>query len=118
MQFPFEDATSMKVLAQNDDVLYHVMPGDTVAILYTDGEGVTHTLESVQIDKTQRIDTVRVIEFTNAFGLASGLAAVVGAKHQPEPKKVGWLKLQEDPHLPAMLPNIEIDGLTTVKLHY
>ena len=105
--------SSYKVLATNDDVNFSVMPGDSVTLLYTDKEGVTHTLESVQIDKAQRITSAMVVEFTNMFGLKSGLAAVVGERYAPpEIPPGGFILTEADPHLPAMLPNKEIEGLT------
>jgi endonuclease YncB( thermonuclease family) len=70
----------MKILKENcyKDAPMYMRTGDTLSINYTNEEGKTTLLDSIDFQKSQKIDRVVIAEITNEYGFVTGLCGIVG----------------------------------------
>ncbi len=74
----------MKILGRNDNVKYHVYPGDTLIISAIDIHGVKEKILEEPIKEEMNIDTVMAIQLEkkelNQLGLKKGIAGIFGER--------------------------------------
>lgn len=109
------DKAEFSLLAENNDINFSVMPGDTVTLIFRDLTGQEHHLVTAMVDKAQTINTAKVLAFSNAFDLESGLIGVVGKRYAPPTIPPGGFIKQAATPTPEFLPCQDIDTLTPAK---